>query len=644
LEEKKNMLRNKLFFVMGLLVIASVILSACGGTAPVATEAPAVVEEPVATEAPAAEEPAAEQTSFTTPHPILGDLKVRQALSYCTNKADLIKSVYPLLTEEEQASLVMNTFIPRAHWAYAGDENVTVYEYDPAKGGALLDEAGWTLGEGAEFRTNAAGEQLSLKFTTTSAAFRQTWAAIWEAQMAECGVQIIRLHAPASWWFGDTTGLARRDYELGAFAWVGQADPGGQTLYACDQIPLPENGWQGQNGMGWCNELASTNIKLANNTLIKDDRIAAYTIVQQEFTKDVPSIPLFNRTETFATSADLTGFAPAPGQEYYNYNVQEWAKAGSDTVILGFTQEPASLFTLVEDAFVANIAYQIARPSQETHLNYDFKASLVKELPTLENGGTTNNDVEVSEGTKVVDADGNVVDLAPGVFVNNAAGERVEFTGGTVTMKQLVSRFEIIDGLTWEDGTPVSSADLELNKKIACDPESGATSFIVCDKTASVEFLTDAVGYIHTWVPGVQDPLYFVPIWGLYPAHQVISDGRALADVPAAEWATLPEVAEKPLAYGPYKLVEWVKGEKMVFAANEYWVGGAPASPNFVIQFVTAESAEALLLGGEVDILASESLAGLNETLKAAEAEGKIVTYTEAGGTWEHIDIQLFTR
>ena len=123
------MLRNKLFFVMGLLVIASVILSACGGTAPVATEAPAVVEEaPVAaTEAPVMEEPAAEQTSFTTPHPILGDLKVRQALAYCTNKADLIKSVYPLLNEEQQASLVMNTFIARADWAYAGDDKLTVY-------------------------------------------------------------------------------------------------------------------------------------------------------------------------------------------------------------------------------------------------------------------------------------------------------------------------------------------------------------------------------------------------------------------------------------------------------------------------------------------------------------------------------------
>jgi ABC-type transport system substrate-binding protein len=253
------------------------------------------------------------------------------------------------------------------------------------------------------------------------------------------------------------------------------------------------------------------------------------------------------------------------------------------------------------------------------------------------------NDVEVSEGTKVVDADGNVVDLAPGVFVNNAAGEKVEFTGGTVMMKQLVSRFEIVDGLTWEDGTPVSSADLELNKKIACDPESGATSFIVCDKTANVEFLTDAVGYVQTWIPGVQDPLYFVPVWGLYPAHQVVSDGRTLADVPAAEWATLPEVAEKPLSYGPYKLVEWVKGEKLVFAANEYWIGDV-ASPNFVIQIITPESAEGLLLSGEVDILASETLAGLSETLKAAADAGDVVTYVEAGGTWEHIDIQLFIR
>jgi ABC-type transport system substrate-binding protein len=634
------MLRNRLFFVMGLLVIASVILSACGGTAPVATEAPAATEA-AATEAPAATEAA--QTSFTTPHPILGDLKVRQALSYCTNKADLIKSVYPLLNEEQQASLVMNTFIPRAHWAYAGDENVTVYEYDPAKGAALLDEAGWTLAEGADFRANAAGDELSLKFTTTSAAFRQTWAAIWEAQMAECGVRIVRLHAPASWWFGDTTGIARRDYELGAFAWVGQADPGGQSLYACDQIPLPENGWAGQNAMGWCNELASTNIKLANNTLIKDERIAAYTITQAEFTKDIPSIPLFNRTETFATAADLTGFAPAPGQPYYMYNVGDWERAGQDTLILGFTQEPASLYVLVENAFVAVAADYFLRPGQTTSLNYDFAPVYIKQLPTLENGGTTNNDVEVKAGDKVVDVNGDVVELAAGVKVKNAAGEEVEFDGSTaLSMKQLVSKFEFIDGIKWEDGEPVKAADIELSYKITCDPASGATSFITCDQTAGVEFFE--VGYNQTWLPGVQSPLYFLPVWGIEPSHQVLADGRNLKDVPASEWTTIPEVAEDPLSYGPYMLTEWVKGEKMVFEANPNWVFGAPKTPNLVIQILSAEGAEAALLGGEVDMLDSTTLVGLNETLQAAATEGKINTLVLASATWEHIDIQLFIR
>jgi ABC-type transport system substrate-binding protein len=627
------MYKNRFTLALGLLVVASMILAACAPAAPVPAE-PAepviVTQEVVVTEVVEVE-----REAFTTPHPILSDLKVRQALSYCTNKSDLLASVYPLISEEARAGLVMNTFIPTDHWAYAGDENVTIYPFDPEKGKALLDEAGWTLAEGADIRTNANGEELALKFTTTNAAFRQTWGAIWVQQMADCGVNIVPLFAPASWWFGDTTGIARRDYELGAFAWVGQADPGGQTLYACDQIPSPNNGWEGQNAMGWCNEAASAAIKNANNTLVKDERIAEYAIAQAEFTKDIPSIPLFNRTDSYAVAADLTGFTPTPGQEYYNYNVEEWEKAGSDTIVFGFTQEPASLFTLVEDAFVANLAYQMIRPRQYTSLNYDFQAVLVKQLPTIENGGTTNNDVEVKEGDKVVDASGEVVDLATGVTVKNSAGEEVEFTGGTVTMKQLVSRFDLIDGLNWEDGTPVSEADLALGQKIGCDPESGATSFITCDKTASAEFSDN--GYTQTWLPGVQDPLYFLPVWPIYPAHQ-------LGDVPAAEWATNPLVAETPLAYGPYKLVEWVKGEKLVYAANENWVGNAPKTPNLVIQIITPESQEALLLGGEIDVLDSTSLVGLSETLVAAETEGKIKTVINPSATWEHIDIGLFIR
>ena len=133
----------------------------------------------------------------------------------------------------------MDTFIPKAHWAYAGDENVTIYPFDPEKGKALLDEAGWTIRLRAILCAKEDGAVLAIKFYTTTAAFRQAWAAVWEKQMADCGIQILRSHVPASWWFGDTTGLQVRDFELGAYAWVGQADPGGLTLWACDQIPLP---------------------------------------------------------------------------------------------------------------------------------------------------------------------------------------------------------------------------------------------------------------------------------------------------------------------------------------------------------------------------------------------------------------------
>jgi ABC-type transport system substrate-binding protein len=98
--------------------------------------------------------------AFTEPHPILSDLRVRQAMSYCTNKDELLASVYPLLEADARADLVMHTNIPRTHWAYAGDENVTIYPFDVEMGGALLDEAGWVMDEATGFRVNEAGDEL----------------------------------------------------------------------------------------------------------------------------------------------------------------------------------------------------------------------------------------------------------------------------------------------------------------------------------------------------------------------------------------------------------------------------------------------------------------------------------------------------
>lgn len=647
--------RRRLSPGAGWLIIASILLAACQPQTIVQTQVVQVTQEvqvPVVQTQVVKETQVVEvqQGAFTRPHPILSDGRVRQALAYCTNKLDLIKSVYPLLTEAEQQKLILNSFLPDWHWAYAGDDFLTRYDYAPDQGRALLDEAGWTLADGAEIRTNAAGDDLALKLTTTTAAFRQTWAAVWEQQMLDCGVQIIRLHVPATWLFGDTTGLARRDFEMAAYAYTGQPDPAGQTLYACDQIPLPENNWLGQNGSGWCNPAASDAIKLANNSLLREERVPAYRTVQEQYTQDVPAIPLFNRTDTFAINAQLEGFAPAPGQQYTPWNVAEWQIPGRDTVVYGFTQEPASLFTLVESGKTAVTAASFIYGFAWTSLNYNFEPVTLKQLAALENGQSTINEVEVKEGDVVADATGNIAPLALGTSVKNSAGEVVEYTGGTLTMSQIVSRFEYREDLVWSDGTPVTQADYELKWKIDCDRESGATTFITCDQTQKVDFLPN--GYVQTLVPGVQSPLYFLNLDttsfpDIYPAHRVIESegpyqGQKLADVPAKDWATLAEIAEQPLGVGPYVVAEWVKGEKIVLEANPYFYGGAPKTPRIVLAMITPENAEAQLIGGQVDILDDSTLVGVTEALKGASDEGLIKIIIDPSATWEHIDFNLF--
>ncbi len=633
-----------------LFVIAMVVplIAACGSQAAqqpiketvVVKETSAPVKETVVVE-----KEVVTDASFTTPHPILGDVKVRQAIAYCTNRPELIKSVYPFLTDEQQKGLLMDTFLPKNHWAAASD-GVTVYDFNPEKGIALLKEAGWE--EGANVTT---GAPLFLKFTTTSAAFRQTWATVLEQQLADnCGITISRTHAPASWWFGDTTGLARRDYELGAFAWVGQADPGGISLYACNQIPLPSNNWEGQNGMGWCNEAASKAIIAANNTLDRDERIKQYAIVQQEFSKDMVSLPLFNRVEAAAANVKLVNFKPNP-TEYYTYNIEEWELPGKDTAVLGFTQEPASLYTLVESAAVATTAAGLLSAKMVTSLDYDYQAVGFTKLPKL-GDGATNVDIDVKAGDMVWNTSGEAVALAKDVEVTDATGATVVWDGSSpLKLKQLTVSFEMKPGMKWQDGSPVTKADYELGQKTTCDKESGATTFTFCDSVQTFTQESDTKQTL-VFLPGVQWPTFYTGGFGAAPSKQPIESdgpykGKTLADVPAKDWPTLPEVAEMPWSNGPYKITGWEKGQKMTFEANENYYGTAPKIKKIVIQFYAdTNAAVAALLTGDVDVLGTETLgAGAEvQTVVDAAAKGKVQVKTLASPTWEHIDFNMFVK
>ena len=625
-------MKTKKFLILALLTILTLIVSACAAPAAAPGAAPVAGEEVASS---GGEE-------YTTPHPILSDLRVRQAIAHCIDREALIASVYPYV--EDGAEQLMDAFIPKTHWAYRGPYT-DLPQYDPEAGKALLEEAGWVQGDGS-VRANADGEALVLKFTTTNAQFRQTWSAVMIQNLGECGIQVIPTYAPGSWWFGDTTGLARRDFELGAFAWVGEADPKGRTLYACDQIPLASNNWEGQNYMGWCNQAASNAIVRANNTLIREDRIAAYDEFQKEFAKDVASIPVFQRAEAEAWSANLEGTRADP-TEYATANLQEWRLAdGGDTIVIGMTQEPDSMWALVSSMAAQRLVDRPAKGTIDTQYNYDYQTVQQEQLATLENGLSVNNEVEVNAGDMVYDVTGEVVELAAGVKVFDKDGAEVEFDGSTpITMLQLVTTHKLKD-YTWSDGTAGSVADMELGYKIDCDPDSGNTSFEICDQMADAQF-GPGLEVTFTRYPGAQYPLYFLYPFALYPASQVIGDGRVLADVPAVEWQTLPEIAERPLSFGPYFVKEWTKGQSLVLEANPFYAGEV-ATPNVIFVFVAdTNQAVAQLLNGDVDYLDDSTLgagAEVQTVIDAANSSGNIMYDISGSPTWEHIDINLFTK
>jgi ABC-type transport system substrate-binding protein len=683
-------MQNRKAAAFGVLATASMVLAACGNpaaappviqTVVVEKEVPKevvkevekivekqvevakeVVKEVVATSAP----------EWSTAHPILSNVKVRQAIAHCTDRDALIKVSYDFLPDADRAKLRMDTFMPKDAEFYA-KEGVIDYTYDITAGGKLLDEAGWKLPEGGAVRANDKGEPLVLRFTTTNAAFRQTWAAVFEKQMSACGIVIQRSHVPGSIWFGGNSGLRRRDFDLGAFAWVGEAEPPGATLYACDQIPTPANNWNGQNYMGWCNEAASNAIKAGNNTLDRKERIKQYAIVQQEFSKDMISLPLFQRAESAGLNKNLKGFK-ADTTEYYTAAATAWEIPGKDTAVMAFTQEPASMFSLIESAFVQRLPSILINGGGQggacyTQYGYSYQPNplCMDKFPTI-GDGATNDGVEPADGTRIVDAEGNLAIIKGGkaislddelketdkaAKVRNDKGEVVDFAPGVKLLQLKVThKFK---ANKWSDGEATKAADMNLAFKVDCARDSGNTTFFGCDRIASYEAKDVDGGGIETvttLIPGYQSPTYFLPGgWG-YPSHQEVKSegankGKKLADVATADFQKLAEIAETPLGTGPFVLTKWEKGVAMTLDANPNFGGTAPKVKKIIIQFFgDTNGAVAALLAGDVDVVGSETLGGGAEAKAVAEAAaaGKIGAVNLPSATWEHIDFNLNVR
>ena len=212
-----------------------------------------------------------------------------------------------------------------------------------------------------------------------------------------------------------------------------------------------------------------------------------------------------------------------------------------------------------------------------------------------------NNTIVVSQGSDVLTLD-PMLDTSPigvNVFRNVFdALTRIE-ADGSVTPLLAVSWSASEDTKTWEftirtnakfhDGQPITADDIVWNyKRLLGEMKSPVRSYI--SKLTSVEVSApNTVRFV------LSEP--FAPFDRQVSLISIISK-RAFEEIGAAKFALAP------IGSGPFKVVRWVKDDRVELAAvNDYWAG-APKIKTLIFKPVPSETTRAAALSsGELDVV-----------------------------------------
>lgn len=238
-------------------------------------------------------------------HPILSDIRVREALSQAIDRELLVEIGYG------QAGRPACNLVP-APPAFRSDANDGCVVQDQDRARALLEEAGWTLGADG-VRVNAAGQRLVLDYFTSTNAVRQDFQALIQQWWREVGIEANLRNASASVFFGgdpgspDTFQKFYADVEMYANNFPGTDPEAYLGAYRCGLEPRPETGWQGENINRFCDPAYDAmHLELAQAGSIEDrTRIARALndILMQQYV----IIPLVDRGRVSAHSTTLGG-------------------------------------------------------------------------------------------------------------------------------------------------------------------------------------------------------------------------------------------------------------------------------------------------------------------------------------------------
>lgn len=259
-------------------------------------------------------------------HPMLADVKVRQALTQAIDKADLFSALFPGYPVPETAAC--SPAPPGTYWR---DESITCPPFDVAAANALLDEAGWKDSNGDGTRDKDGKEAVLTACTLAGRPVRQLTlekvAGYYEAVGVKVDVVLNDVLFDA---WNDTTpdtkcNIYRGTYDLALFAWVLTFDLFGNYYYSYQSDQWPDNApHDGGNTSRFSDPTMDAALAILKDKITTADQIEAAKTVQKVFVEKFAEIPLYYRNEARGVSTRLQNFFKNPGTASDIWNVEDW--------------------------------------------------------------------------------------------------------------------------------------------------------------------------------------------------------------------------------------------------------------------------------------------------------------------------------
>jgi len=236
--------------------------------------------------------------------PILGDKRVRQALTHGLNKQVIADTVLQGLVQPHGSP------VAQPSWVYV-DHNDR-FPFDQAAAAALLEEAGWVLGDDG-IRTKD-GQRLTLDLLNIAGdSERLQIVQLAQAMWKEIGVEvnISQVDAPTF-----VAAMTEQNYQFAYGFWGFSVDPSGYN-----------ERWLSSSAGHWLNydnpevdQLLLDALQIVD----REERKAKYVEFQDIVVEDATNIWVYNRVFFDAVKPRLQGFVPSASSSTNMWNVHEW--------------------------------------------------------------------------------------------------------------------------------------------------------------------------------------------------------------------------------------------------------------------------------------------------------------------------------